>query len=137
MTSIFLKVDPEDIDESHSIFIRRNIHIERPKAPFPGQTFSGQKRPYEFNILLNKLLRKYLNIPSTNEVLQSIYDSLKTEVPDQKQLQVVLRSRLPEGLIIDENIIELLRSDIMGISYSRISFDYIAPFGSGPIGRPS
>lgn len=108
-----------------SVYSYNGFHIERPKAPFPGQMFGGQKCPSEFQKHLENILGAYIGNISTESLISELHDLIYPDYPHEhehpktKRLEVILKSHLNIGTEVNEIKIAGVISEIISNSYAR------------------
>lgn len=111
--------DPELMDLPTETFIASNVHIIRPKTPFPGQTMSNQMHVHEFdNFVCRTMGKLLLNRRSTDELKQTMFDILKPEFPNINRLTDILHEHMQKNMFLSNDVLNFLRLDLIKNAYS-------------------
>ena len=115
MNNPFLKDVPE------SVWDHRYIYIERPKTPFPGQLFEGQRRPSALDadmcLLMNTdMIDRFAN----RDVRVKLWNCVKEEWNNNNgKLMEIIERWIPDGTLMSNDVLNNLRIDILENSYAK------------------
>lgn len=112
---------PLSSDEQDNSHIIIPIEIVRPKAPFPGQMFHGQKTQHDFNDYLIEIFNTFVvDIYITSDIFNKVYEIIKPEFYDSELLLSLMQQHLDLETYISRAVADELRKDIMLNAYSKI-----------------